>query len=224
MSGPEGITVEKATPSSPGESRDEPARALKILVANESEERLGLIAAAVAAVGHSVVASTVDLAGIGSLSRAEDADVALVGIGANSPHALDMISSIVQEAACPVIAVLDAPDESGLVAQAARRGVFAYVAIDGRPDELANALDITLERFTEFTNLQGAFGRRATIEQAKGILMARNGVDADAAYALLKRHSQRTGLRLIQVAAAVTQTYLLLPPVPEQLPGPPEPG
>jgi AmiR/NasT family two-component response regulator len=54
--------------------------------------------------------------------------------------------------------------------QAAKRGVFAFVVLDGDDSgELETALDITLRRSAEFRNLKGAFGRRATIEQAKGI-------------------------------------------------------
>jgi response regulator NasT len=135
-----------------------------------------------------------------------------VGLGLDSEHALEQISAIVREAACPVIALLDVRDPS-YVQQAARRGVFAYVVLDDDDaGELQNALDITLRRFAEFQNLQGAFGRRAIIEQAKGILMERNGIDAEAAFELLKSHSQQSGRKLIDVAGAITQTHQLLPP------------
>jgi response regulator NasT len=43
-----------------------------------------------------------------------------------------------------------------------------------------------LQRFTEYHSLQGAFGRRAVIEQAKGILMSRQGLNADDAFELLR--------------------------------------
>ncbi len=110
-----------------------------------------------------------------------------------------------------MIAVLDAKDQS-YVHEAAKRGVFAYVILDGADtSELETALDITLRRYAEFRSLQGAFGRRAIIEQAKGILMERNSIDAEAAFALLKSHSQTTGDKLIDVAEAVTQTHSLLP-------------
>ena len=65
--------------------------------------------------------------------------------------------------------------------EAAKRGIFAYVILDTK-GELRSALDVTLRRFAEFNNLQGAFGRRTLIEQAKGILMARNNIDAERAY------------------------------------------
>jgi len=41
--------------------------------------------------------------------------------------------------------------------------------------------------------------------------MERNGIDAEAAFALLKSHSQESGQKLIDVAQAITQTHLLLP-------------
>jgi response regulator NasT len=129
-------------------------------------------------------------------------------LGLDGEHALDQISAIVHEAACPVIALLDAKDPR-YVEQAAQRGVFAYVLLDDGA-ELQSALDVTLRRFAEFQNLQGAFGRRAIIEQAKGILMERNGIDADAAFALLKSHSQQTGQKIFDVAQAIGQTHRLL--------------
>lgn len=96
--------------------------------------------------------------------------------------------------------------------EAAQRGGFAYVVLEGDDGgELQGALDITLRRFAEFRNLHGAFGRRAIIEQAKGILMERHGIGADAAFALLRSHSQATGRRLVEVAEALTQSHQLLP-------------
>ena len=141
-------------------------------------------------------------------------DVALVALGESSEEALGLISSIVQEAACPVIALLEVEDPA-FVKEAARRGVFAYLA-DGEADELESALDIVLERFAEFRNLEGAFGRRAVTERAKGILMERHGIDEQRAFELLRTQSRNTGRKLIDVAAAVVEGHLLLPAQPRE--------
>jgi response regulator NasT len=183
---------------------------LQVLIANERDVRLDAITAIVEGLGHEVVGRGVEITEVGPLSRSTGAEVALVGLGLDGGHALEQISAIVHEAACPVIALLDVKDPE-YVAQAAQRGVFAYVVLDDDPDGVRGALDITLRRFAEFQDLQGAFGRRAIIEQAKGILMERNGIDADAAFTLLKSHSQRTGQKLVDVAQAITQTHRLLP-------------
>jgi response regulator NasT len=140
----------------------------------------------------------------------EHPDVALVGLGLSSQHALELIEQIVQESSCPVIALLSAEDPA-YVREAAKRGVFAYL-VNTTPEELQSAIDVTLQRFTEYNNLQGAFGRRAVIEQAKGILMARHSVDADKAFGMLRHHSQHNGNKLFDVAAAVVDSHLLLVP------------
>ena len=185
---------------------------LRVLVANERDERLDRITSVVERLGHEIVARSLEIKDVGPLSRETGAEVALVGLGLDGEHALDLISSIVHEAACPVIALLDAEDPA-YVDEAAKRGVFAYIVMDGS-EQLQGALDITLRRFAEFSNLQGAFGRRALIEQAKGILMARNGIDADEAYELLKAQSQQSGRKLFEVAQALTEAHQLLPSQP----------
>ena len=127
---------------------------------------------------------------VGAATAREHPDVALVGLGSSSEHALELISEIVREASCPVIAILHA-DDPAYIHEAARRGVFAYI-VDGTPQELQSAIDITLQRFSEYQSLQGAFGRRALIEQAKGILMARHSINADTAFERLRDHSNTT--------------------------------
>ena len=185
---------------------------LSVLIANERRDRLELLAQVVIGLGHDVIAREIYVKEVGAVTAREQPDVALVGLGESSEHALELISEIVREAACPVIAILHAGDPA-YIHEAAKRGVFAYI-IDGTPDELQSAIDITLQRFAEYQNLQGAFGRRALIEQAKGILMARNSTTADRAFEMLREHSQHNGRKLSDVAAAVVESHLLLLPAP----------
>ena len=185
---------------------------LSVLIANERRDRLELLAQVVIGLGHDVIAREIYVKEVGAVTAREQPDVALVGLGESSEHALELISEIVREAACPVIAILHAGDPA-YIHEAAKRGVFAYI-IDGTADELQSAIDITLQRFAEYQNLQGAFGRRALIEQAKGILMARNSTTADRAFEMLREHSQHNGRKLSDVAAAVVESHLLLLPAP----------
>jgi response regulator NasT len=188
------------------------AQRLRVLIANERRDRLGLLADVVAGLGHEVIAREVDVREVGAVTAREQPDVALVGLGLDSEHALSLIAEIVHAAACPVIALLSA-ENPAYVREAAKRGVFAYI-VDSTPDDLQSAIDITLQRFAEYQNLQGAFGRRAVIEQARGILMARHALNADDAFNMLREHSQHNGRRVADVAAAIVESHLLLlPPV-----------
>ena len=184
--------------------------ALRVLIANERPDRLEVTTKIVEKLGHVVIARELQVSDVAAMTAHSMPDVALVAIGESTDHALRLISSIVQEAACPVIALLEVEDPT-FIKEAARRGVFAYIA-DGEADELESALDIVLERFAEFRNLEGAFGRRAVTERAKGILMERHGVDEQRAFELLRAQSRNTGRKLVDVAASVVEGHLLLPP------------
>jgi len=189
----------------------EGTRHLRVLIANERRDRLERIAQFIAGLGHEVIAREIQITEVAASTARERPDVALVGLGSSTAHALDLISEIVREASCPVIALLERKDPA-YVNEAATRGVFAYIVADGDPDDLQSAIDITLRRFAEYHNLQGAFGRRAKIEQAKGILMARHSINEDKAFQMLRDHSQHNGRKLIDVAEAIVESHLLLVP------------
>jgi AmiR/NasT family two-component response regulator len=187
---------------------------LRILIANERRDRLELLAQVVGGLGHEVVAVEIDVEQVGAATTQGHPDVALVGLGESSQHALELIDQIVRKASCPVIALLAAEDPV-FIREAANRGVFAYI-VDTVPEELQSAIDITLVRFAEYHDLRDAFERRAVIEQAKGILMSRHGISGEKAFAMLRDQSQRSGVKLIAVAAAVVSSHLLLvPPAPD---------
>lgn len=197
-------------------SSENSVQSLRVLIANEKQERLGLLTDVLAGMGHIAVAAGIEIDEIGPVTRRERPDVALVALGDSSDHALEMITKIVREAACPVIALIHG-GEPAFVNEAAKRGIFAHVT-DDDPVELQSTLDIVLRRFAEYHNLEGAFARRATIERAKGVLMATHAIDEEQAFDLLRRHSQQTGVRLLELAEAVVHSHRLLAPRPA---GPP---
>lgn len=182
---------------------------LRVLVANERQDRLADVAAIVSSLGHEVLAPQIDVAEVGAVTARERPDVALVGLGNSSAHALRLIEEIVHEASCPVVALLHAPDPE-FVVEAAKRGVFAHIT-DGEPQEWQNSIEIVLRRFAEYQDLENAFMRRAVIERAKGILMERHSIDESAAFELLRDHARRGQHKLIEIASAIVNGHRLLP-------------
>jgi response regulator NasT len=191
---------------------------LRVLIANERKDRLGLVAPIVAALGHEVIAREINVKDVGAVTARERPDVALVGLGQSSEHALDLIDRIVREAACPVIVLLHTPDPA-FVKEASKRGVFAHIS-DIDVEDWQSSIDIVLRRFTEYHDLQGAFGRRALIERAKGILMERHSVDENVAFEMLRERSRADNRKLIDLATAVVDGHRLLPKRPGTPPGP----
>jgi AmiR/NasT family two-component response regulator len=157
--------------SSPSQADQCPDRPLlHVLVANQRSERAEAVAEIARSLGHEVVGQELNVEQVVELTRKEHPDVALVGLGESSQHALELIEQIVRNAACPVVLVLDARDQD-FVNEAAQRGVFAHI-VETDKNQLQSAIDITLRRFAEYHNLEEAFE-------------------------LLRDHSQRDGRKLV---------------------------
>jgi AmiR/NasT family two-component response regulator len=179
-----------------------------VLIANERKDRLALVAPIVVALGHEVIAREVSVEDVGAVTARERPDVALVGLGESSEHALGLIETIVREAACPVIVLLHSRDP-GFVKEASKRGVFAHIS-DADVEDWQSSIDIVLRRFAEYHDLQGAFGRRALTERATGILMERHAVSEESAFEMLREQSRVANRKLIDLAAAVVDGHRLL--------------
>ena len=177
--------------------------------------------------GHDVVGKGSSLETVGQATAAELPDLALVMVGGESDRALELIKKIVAEAACPVIAILDVQDRA-FIDRAARLGIFSYLAHVDDLQEMQSAIDISLQRFAEYHALEGAFGRRAVTERAKGILMERHGIDEQQAFHLIREESRRTNTKMVDVAMSLLASHRLLssgassPPRLDPDGGPPE--
>jgi AmiR/NasT family two-component response regulator len=174
---------------------------LSVLVADERNVFTERVAEAVTELGHSVIASEVETPAVARATAEHEPDVAIVALHEDTDHALELITEIVHEAVCPVMAlVADANPE--FVADAAERGIFAYLD-SADHEELRGAIDVALKRFDEYQRLQTAFGRRAKIERAKGVLMERHAIDERDAFERLRGEARSSRRKLMEVVDAV---------------------
>jgi|RhiMethySRZTD1v2_1073278.scaffolds.fasta_scaffold460065_3 AmiR/NasT family two-component response regulator len=188
---------------------EEGTERLRILIADGRGDVLDEVARTVAGLGHEVVGQA-ELGDVAALTASLRPDAAIVIVGESSAHALDLIGRIVTEASCPVIAILDVEDQA-FIREAARRGIFAYITMGREAAALQSSLDVVLSRFAEYHGLEGAFGRRAITERAKGILMERHGIDEKQAFTMLREEARRTNRKITDVAEAVALSVTLLP-------------
>jgi AmiR/NasT family two-component response regulator len=183
---------------------------LRVLIANQRADRLELLARVVGGLGHDVIAREIRVNEVAALTARERPDVALVGLGESSEHALQLITEIVRGAFCPVIALLEAYD-SEWIDQAAQRGVYAYI-VDSRPEELQSAIDITLRRFGEFQDVNGAFELRtaelarvadASLARRRQLLEIHDGVVQQLAIAQMSLELNRPEASRVTLVAAL---------------------
>jgi response regulator NasT len=172
-----------------------------VLITHVRETRLASLTRHVVDLGHVALAVPADVTGALAPPGRAEPDAALVGIGASSERALELIALIVHARACPVISVLEAHDRA-YIYEAAKRGAFAYY-VEGSAQDLQSVLDISCARFARYHDLQLAFGRRSVTERAKGILMERHSLDEGRAFAMLRDHARAHELSLACLAQSV---------------------
>src|SRR5919201_4993703 len=182
------------------------AKGLKVLVADEDQSALDAVVKLLQRMGHEVSARAV---GVDEVSREidmDEPDVALVKLHDDDEHALELIDEIVDEAECPVLALMEVP-EPEFISRAAKRGIFAYVQ-PVTAETVQGALEVALRRHadverlnTEIDVLEGAIQRRAVIERAKGILMERHSINDREAFERLRSHARANNRKLVDVAS-----------------------
>jgi AmiR/NasT family two-component response regulator len=177
---------------------------LRVLVADERQKYLETISEAVEDLGHEVIAHEVELAKVGRATADSRPDIAIVALHEDTEHALQLITEIIEEATCPVLVLADDASRE-FVAQAAQRGVFAYLDSTNET-ELQGGIDVALQRYLQYKKLLAAFDRRARIERAKGILMERHGIGDQDAFDRLRGEARRSRRPLIDVVGDVVSS------------------
>jgi two-component system, response regulator PdtaR len=174
---------------------------LRVLVADERQIYIERIARALTELGHQVIATEVETAGVSKAMSEHEPDAAIVALHDDTEHALELIAEVAHGTVCPVMALVEGANPE-FIAEAAERGIFAHLN-SADHDELMGAIDVAFRRFEEYRRLQQAFGRRARIERAKGVLIERYSIDDQEAFERLRTEARASRRGLIEVVDEV---------------------
>ena len=197
----------------PGVAPNREARsAMKILIAeDETIIRLDLRELLEKA-GFEVVAEARDGEEAVELARAEQPELALLDVKMPKLDGIEAARRIIDERPIPIVMVT-AYGEDELVARAVDAGVFGYLVKPFRESDLLPAIRTARARHEELLalreeadSLAEALAARKAIERAKGLLMEREGLTEQAAFARLRKASQISGRPLKVVADALIAT------------------
>jgi response regulator NasT len=177
-----------------------------VLLANERPAVAEGVAALVSRLGFAPAVADVEPAGVARLVESTGSVAALVAPWPTREIAAEVVGAL-SAVACPTVALVPTGDHE-FAQVVAVRGAYAVSRYDLH--DLGASLEIALRRGHDRRTLLDAFERRATIEQAKGLLMARHAIDGDRAFAMLRRHSQRSNRKLVEIAQALVRSHELL--------------
>jgi two-component system, response regulator PdtaR len=147
------------------------------------------------------------------LARAEQPDLAVLDVKMPRLDGIEAARRILDERPIPIV-MLTAYGQSELVERAIEAGVFGYLVKPFREQDLLPAIRTACARHEELValreqadSLTEALVSRKSIERAKGLLMEREGLTEQEAFARLRKASQVSGRPMKVVAEAVVATF-----------------
>jgi response regulator NasT len=147
------------------------------------------------------------------LARSERPDVAVLDVKMPRLDGIEAARRILDERPIPIV-MLTAYGQDELVSRAVEAGVFGYLVKPFREGDLLPAIRTARARHDELAALRDeadslaeALAARKAIERAKGLLMAKEGLTEEDAFARLRKASQVSGKPLRVVAEAVVATF-----------------
>src|SRR5438067_7225668 len=147
------------------------------------------------------------------LARSERPDVAIMDVKMPKLDGIEAARQILDERPIPIV-MLTAYGQDELVSRAVEAGVFGYLVKPFRESDLLPAIATARARHEELLalreeaeSLADALAARKVIERAKGLLMEKEGLSEQDAFARLRKASQISGRPLKVVAEALIATF-----------------
>ena len=163
--------------------------------------------------GHEVVAEARDGEEAVELAREHAPELAVLDVKMPRLDGIEAARRILADQAIPIV-MLTAYGQDELVGRAVEAGVFGYLVKPFREQDLVPAIAAARARHAELEevrrqaeSLADALAARKVIERAKGLLMEKEGITEDVAFARLRSASQATGRPLRVIAEAVIATF-----------------
>lgn len=150
-------------------------------------------------------------------------DMIVVDAQSNARDALEHVVMATRNARRPIVMFTDDPDTSHARAAVAA-GVSAYVVAGLQPERIRPILDVALARFhheqdlrqelaqahSDLSELNAEIKNRKVIDRAKAMLMERQQIPEDVAYARLRKAAMDKNLKIVEVAQRMLDVADLL--------------
>lgn len=136
-------------------------------------------------------------------------DVLFLAVGLPDMDGLTVAAHILETLPIPIL-ILSSHLDQELIRRAKEGGVMAYLPKPLREEELLPAIELAISRFEEFSalrkenaDLKRILEDRKLIERAKGILMEREQISEQQAFARIQKTSMNTRRSMAEIAQAI---------------------
>ncbi|CAD5377948.1 Response regulator NasT [Pseudomonas sp. OF001] len=189
---------------------------LRILLINDTAKKVGRLKSALNEAGFEVIDEsglTVDLPARVAAVRP---DVILIDSESPGRDVMEQVCLLSRDQPHPIVMFTDEHDP-GVMRQAIRSGVSAYIVEGIHVQRLQPILDVAMARFESDQALRAQLNardqqlaERKRIELAKGLLMKMRQCNEEEAYTLMRRQAMSKQQKLIQVAEQIISMHEML--------------
>lgn len=159
--------------------------------------------------GYLVVGEVGDGQSAVNVARELKPDVVIMDIKMPDLDGIEAAKILTQEKVAPVL-LLTAYSQRDLIDRAKEAGVVGYLVKPFREQEIVPAIEIALERFKEFRELEKEVGNlretletRKIVDRAKGLLMDQQGLSEAEAFRKIQKMSMNTRKPMKEIAEAI---------------------
>lgn len=185
------------------------AVALRVLLVDRRSARLSTLRAVIADAGYDVVDVVSDEADLYDAMERLAPDAVIVGADSPSRDVLEDVATLGERYPKPLL-MLSSQDDRRLMAEASAAGISAYVMEGLSPALVRSLVDVAVRQFQQVETLRRELAEtretladRQVINRAKCLLMEREAMSEQQAYARLRKTAMDHSLPLAEIARRV---------------------
>jgi len=191
-------------------------QSLKILIADDETLITMSLSTMLENMGHRMIARA--RTGLEAVVKAKELspDLILMDIKMEDMDGLEASRQILAQQPVPII-ILTAYSQMDLIEKADEVGVSGYLVKPVSENDLLPAITLARSRFKQFRTLEHELGdlkealkARKLIEQAKGILMEKEGIPEAEAFRRIQQQSRNQNISMAKLAEAIITASKLL--------------
>jgi response regulator NasT len=180
-----------------------------VVIIDDSPGSRATLGGALRRLGFEVIGEGASGAEAVHLAQKLKPDVLFLAVGLPDMDGLTVAAHILETLPIPIL-ILSSHLDQELIRRAKEGGVMAYLPKPLREEELLPAIELAISRFEEFNalrkenaDLKRILEDRKLIERAKGILMERERISEQQAFARIQKTSMNTRRSMAEIAQAI---------------------
>jgi two-component system, response regulator PdtaR len=180
-----------------------------VVIIDDSYGSRATLGQALKRLGFEVVGEGANGAEAVRLAQTLKPDVLFLAVGLPDMDGLTVAAHVLETLPIPIL-ILSSHLDQELIRRAKEAGVMAYLPKPLREEELLPAIELAISRFEEFNalrkenaDLRRILEDRKLIERAKGILMEREQISEQQAFARIQKTSMNTRRSMAEIAQAI---------------------